>query len=677
MYSVSPSKRNRPLIPPRSVRPSESTWSLKSRPQTPQLLRRPASSASIRSPTPLSIRRPTTPSLNNNSIMYTGKIKVSVRIKPNHNNNSNSSSNDLPADWYVDSLRHIISGKELGGELSFDNIYQDDVSNVVIYDHSVRDIVDKVMNGYNGTVFAYGMTGTGKTFSMQGTHLNPGIVPLSVESIFNHVYNNADDQQSFVVSVGYLEIYNEHLYDLLNPATPSDEIKLRDDVKLGVKAMGLKEVVVNSPMELLDCITQGDSIRRTEGTDFNTRSSRSHAVLQITIESKNAIQSTQNFVSTLYLCDLAGSERAVSQTERRKEGSYINKSLLTLGTIIARLSSSGSSLAHIPYRDSKLTRLLQPALSGRSLVSVLCTIQILPSIGYVETISTLRFAARAKNITVSVKRNDELLSGDSNAVQKLLQQVAQQKLEIQQLRSSIYSSSTSSASSTSSTSSFTSVSSTSSSLFSSTSTSTNQVAQLEAENKILHERVEHLTRLCDDSRLDEVIGLSLADNDDDDDDDGNSSSMVAPKQQIEEYKSYISHLEKQLYQHELSNRSSVLSNSSTCSSPTTVSTPLSTTTKDDYSASSSKQYYIQVIKDLKEQVDELRESNRDKDRIINALKSVNKQRETISNHHNNTAAYSRYYFSGGSSNSLPEKHNNEDNDDTITSFNNAHVEINT
>ena len=308
------------------------------------------------------------------------------------------------------------------------------------------------MEGYHGTVFAYGMTGTGKTFSMQGTATNPGVIPLAITDIFSYIRETP--HREFLLRVSYLEIYNEKIHDLLStPAANSpvsgagqqEEIKLREDSKRGVYATPLKEEIVQSPTQLLRVIARGDHARRTSSTQYNVRSSRSHAVVQIVVESREraapsgTVQSSKKAaispggvrVSTLSLIDLAGSERAAETKERRTEGAHINKSLLTLGTVIARLSGDKDKSGkptdkdgkHLPYRDSKLTRLLQPALSGDSLVSILCTIQLGPHGSAAtannhtgETLNTLKFAARAKNNIVShAKRAEEALGSGGNA----------------------------------------------------------------------------------------------------------------------------------------------------------------------------------------------------------------------------------------------------------------------
>jgi centromeric protein E len=324
------------------------------------------------------------------------------------------------------------------------------------------------MEGYHGTVFAYGMTGTGKTFSMQGTATNPGVIPLAITDIFSYIRETP--HREFLLRVSYLEIYNEKIHDLL--AVPvaagvggppqQEEIKLREDSKRGVYASPLKEEIVQSPTQLLRVIARGDHARRTSSTQYNARSSRSHAVVQIVVESRERAPAAGSMaeskraaiipggvrVSTLSLIDLAGSERAAESKERRTEGAHINKSLLTLGTVIARLSGDKDKNGnptdkdgkHLPYRDSKLTRLLQPALSGNSLVSILCTIQI-GAVGSAaaannhtgETLNTLKFAARAKNNIVShAKKAEEALGSGADAGSRVL--LERYRMEIQTLR---------------------------------------------------------------------------------------------------------------------------------------------------------------------------------------------------------------------------------------------------
>lgn len=397
-----------------------------------------------------------------------GNVIVSVRVRPDAPAEKSSGK-----DWMVDSRQSLVAyrGRE-GGDYYYDNVFAPYDQNHKVYDASAKRLVRRVMEGYHGTVFAYGMTGTGKTFSMQGTATSPGVIPLAITDIFSFIRETP--HREFLLRVSYLEIYNERIHDLLKPpmeggigpgSPQPEEIKLREDPKRGVFASPLKEEIVQSPTQLLRVIARGDQSRRTRSTQYNAQSSRSHAVVQIVVESRERAPwgaKEQNDkraplmpggvrVSTLSMIDLAGSERAAENKERRTEGAHINKSLLTLGTVIARLSgdkdSSGNPTdkdgKHLPYRDSKLTRLLQPALSGDSLVSILCTIQ-LGSFGGVttanghagETLNTLKFAARAKNNIVShAKKAEEALGSGTDAGSRVL--LERYRMEIQSLRNEL------------------------------------------------------------------------------------------------------------------------------------------------------------------------------------------------------------------------------------------------
>ncbi|KAM0253026.1 hypothetical protein ACHAQJ_007457 [Trichoderma viride] len=388
-----------------------------------------------------------------------GNVVVSVRVRPDSTND-----NHTDGEWMVDGRRSLIGykGKE-GGDYYYDNVFSTHDNNARVYDHIAKRLVRRVMEGYHGTVFAYGQTGTGKTFSMQGTASSPGVIPLAITDIFSYIRETPS--REFLLRVSYLEIYNEKIHDLLSMASanggaaPQEEIKLREDSKRGVYATPLKEEIVQSPTQLLRVIARGDQARRTASTQFNARSSRSHAVVQIIVESRERMPGSAKDgdnkrsavlpggvrVSTLSLIDLAGSEKAAESKERRQEGAHINKSLLTLGTVIAKLTEwkdkgGDKEGKHLPYRDSKLTRLLQGALSGNSLVSILCTAALgatgsaATSANHtIETLNTLKFASRAKNSIVShAKKAEEALGqGGDGGARVLLERY---RMEIQELK---------------------------------------------------------------------------------------------------------------------------------------------------------------------------------------------------------------------------------------------------
>ncbi|KAF8939321.1 hypothetical protein BGZ58_010032 [Dissophora ornata] len=311
--------------------------------------------------------------------------------------------------------------------------------NELIYNTSVKNLVQSAMEGYNGTVFAYGQTSSGKTYTMSGTERQPGITLRAVEDVFKYIRENSE--REFLLRVSYLEIYNESIRDLLSPE--AIDLRIHEDRKRGVYVSPLKEEIVTAPSQVMRIIQRGDYQRHTSSTDYNAHSSRSHSIFQIVIESRErappaplnpaggrrvslGLKSPSAVrVSQLNLIDLAGSEKASSDVERRKEGAFINKSLLTLGTVISKLTDDKG--AHIPYRDSKLTRILQSSLSGNARVSVICTIS--PSFLNVdESHNTLKFAARVKKIVTKAHTNQVM--DDKALLEKYRREIGELKAQL-------------------------------------------------------------------------------------------------------------------------------------------------------------------------------------------------------------------------------------------------------
>ncbi|KAI8811185.1 P-loop containing nucleoside triphosphate hydrolase protein [Cladochytrium replicatum] len=293
---------------------------------------------------------------------------------------------------------------------TFDSVFDLTSTQTEMYNACARPIVESVLSGYNGTIFAYGQTGTGKTFSMEGVRDVPelrGIIPNSFEHIFGHIALSSNNTQ-YLVRASYLEIYNEDIRDLLNPKSPKLEVKERSDVGVYVKDLSI--FVVKDGAEMDRLMSFGNKNRSVGATMMNERSSRSHSIFTITIEmSENDPQTGEDRIRAgkLHLVDLAGSERQ-SKTgatgDRLKEATKINLSLSALGNVISALVDGKSS--HIPYRDSKLTRLLQDSLGGNARTMMLATMSP-ASYNYDETISTLRYANRAKNIKNKPKVNED------------------------------------------------------------------------------------------------------------------------------------------------------------------------------------------------------------------------------------------------------------------------------
>ncbi|ORZ41738.1 P-loop containing nucleoside triphosphate hydrolase protein [Catenaria anguillulae PL171] len=312
----------------------------------------------------------------------------------------------------------------------FDHVYAGS-DNEALYVQSMQQLVYSTMEGFNGTAFAYGQTASGKTFTMMGNDAQPGVIPRAVNDVFTYI-KLTEGRREFLLRVSYLEIYNETIRDLLSPETR--DLRIHEDRKRGVYVSPLKEEIVTSPAQVLKVITRGESNRHISTTDYNEHSSRSHTIFQMVIESRDPYNaaSTQGSaktvkISCLNLVDLAGSEKAATNADRRKEGAFINKSLLTLGSVIAKLTEEKAS--HIPYRDSKLTRILQSSLSGNARVSVVCTISPASS-NVEESTNTLKFAARVKQVVTKAHTNHVM--DDKALIQKYRKEISELKEKLMQ-----------------------------------------------------------------------------------------------------------------------------------------------------------------------------------------------------------------------------------------------------
>ena len=330
---------------------------------------------------------------------------------------------------------------------TLDRVFGPDSTTDGIYHDSVAPLVKAAMEGYNSTVLAYGQTSTGKTHTMTGEKDNPGLVPLCVKDCFKYVKENmSDESREYLFRFSYLEIYKEHIRDLLSSTSSAPQPVRLFDGPNGLVIRGLKEIVVSSPKKVFQLLKQGDKRRQVGATHMNQHSSRSHVVVRLKIESslaKNRGDETR--VSILSLVDLAGSESVrLNGTERREEGQYINKSLMALGQVVLGLSESCKAngerklKSHIPYRDSKLTRLLQSSLSGNAQMLLMCCISPLAS-HLEESHNTFKFATRAKRIeqTASIQtakdKDETLLQTYRNEIEDLKQQLAEASKQKQQL----------------------------------------------------------------------------------------------------------------------------------------------------------------------------------------------------------------------------------------------------
>ena len=286
---------------------------------------------------------------------------------------------------------------------TFDHAFGTKSTSEEVYDKCVKGVVKAVIAGFHGSCFAYGATGSGKTHTMAGTESDPGVMPRAIADIFKLAKQEDDFNWKF--SLTYIEIYNERIRDLLNPS--EHDLDVREDPKKGNVVAGAVEVAVTSLKQIMELMEKGSMHRTTESTNCNQTSSRSHAVMQINCVGVNKFQERgrgkpiQQQSARLSMIDLAGSERAYktdNRGERLREGRNINRSLLSLANCINALADKSKKNQHVPYRDSKLTRLLRDSLSGTSVSAMLCAIS--PSADqFEETLNTLKYANRAKEMT--------------------------------------------------------------------------------------------------------------------------------------------------------------------------------------------------------------------------------------------------------------------------------------
>jgi len=291
---------------------------------------------------------------------------------------------------------------------TFDAVFGPNTLQKDIYNICAASVVESVLGGYNGTIFAYGQTGAGKTHTMEGRPDPPelrGIIPNSFQHIFDYV--SAADSVQFLVRASYLEIYNEEIRDLLSK-DPKNKLELKENVETGVYVKDLTSFVVKNATEIDHVMQAGKKNRSVGATLMNQTSSRSHSIFTIVVECAESDERGDHIrVGKLNLVDLAGSERqgkTGATGDRLKEATKINLSLAALGNVISALVDGRSQ--HIPYRDSKLTRLLQNSLGGNA-KTVMCANCGPADYNYDETLSTLRYANRAKNIKNKPKINED------------------------------------------------------------------------------------------------------------------------------------------------------------------------------------------------------------------------------------------------------------------------------
>ncbi|KAJ8767112.1 hypothetical protein K2173_013509 [Erythroxylum novogranatense] len=352
------------------------------------------------------------------------KILVLVRLRPL--NEKEIIDNEV-ADWecinettvlYRNTLRE---GSTFPSVYTFDRVFRGDCATRQLYDEGAKEVALSVVSGINSSIFAYGQTSSGKTYTMMG------ITEYAVADIFDYINKHAE--RAFVLKFSAIEIYNEVIRDLLSTDTP---LRLLDDAEKGTIVEKVTVEALKDWSHLQELLSVCEAQRRIGETSLNEKSSRSHQILRLTVESSAreflGKENSTTLSATVNFVDLAGSERAsqaISSGARLKEGCHINRSLLTLGTVIRKLSKGRRG--HINYRDSKLTRLLQPALGGNARTAIICTLS--PARSHVEqTRNTLLFACCAKEVTTKAQVN--VVMSDKALVKQLQKELARLESEL-------------------------------------------------------------------------------------------------------------------------------------------------------------------------------------------------------------------------------------------------------
>ncbi|XP_063049460.1 kinesin-like protein KIF21B [Engraulis encrasicolus] len=398
-------------------------------------------------------------------------VKVSLRIRP-------QMAKEKIEGCHICTLvtpgePQVLLGKDKA--FTYDSVFDTDSHQEAVYAACVHKLIEGCFEGYNATVFAYGQTGSGKTYTM-GTGFDVsvcdeerGIIPRAVRQLFNGIQRRRDDAQSsgiqppeFKVSAQFLELYNEEILDLFDSARDPESrgrrsnIKIHEDGSGGIYTTGVTSRLVNSEEELLQCLKLGALSRTTASTQMNAQSSRSHAIFTIHLAQMRTCTHTVNgsgdsqvngevsdaplaqpeyetLTAKFHFVDLAGSERLKrtgATGERAREGISINCGLLALGNVISALGDQTKKGGHVPYRDSKLTRLLQDSLGGNSRTVMIACVS--PSDrDFMETLNTLKYANRARNIKNKVVVNQDKTSQQISALRA---EIARLQMEIMEYK---------------------------------------------------------------------------------------------------------------------------------------------------------------------------------------------------------------------------------------------------
>ncbi|XP_053453331.1 centromere-associated protein E [Nycticebus coucang] len=360
-----------------------------------------------------------------------GAVAVCVRVRP-LNSREEALGETAQVFWKTDN--NAIYQVDGSKSFNFDRVFHGNETTKNVYEEIAAPIIDSAIQGYNGTIFAYGQTASGKTYTMMGSEDYLGVIPRAIHDIFQKVKKFPD--REFLLRVSYMEIYNETITDLFCGTQKMKPLVIREDVNRNVYVADLTEEVVYTSEMALKWITKGEKNRHYGITKMNQRSSRSHTIFRMILESRekgepsNCEGSVK--VSHLNLVDLAGSERAAqtgAEGVRLKEGCNINRSLFILGQVIKKLSD-GQVGGFINYRDSKLTRILQNSLGGNAKTRIICTVT---PVSFDETLTTLQFASTAKYMKNTPYVNE--VSSDEALLKRYRKEIMDLKKQLEEVSS--------------------------------------------------------------------------------------------------------------------------------------------------------------------------------------------------------------------------------------------------
>ena len=373
-------------------------------------------------------------------------ILIAIRVRPLNDSEKEDSdyhtikilSNDtltisIPTEYSFEQkskINHIEIKKEKLSKYHYDFVFNESTTQTQVYDITTYNLLHQVLEGYNATIFAYGATGTGKTYTMVGDGTNYGIMIRAIRGLFNLTENLKSNEKNYFIKISYIEIYNEIIKDLLS-VNSNNVVDLISDAKKGLILRNALIKKVSNESEAFNLIMKGNKNRTEKNTDYNNNSSRSHAILNIYIESEekeNNHKQKKSF-GKFMLIDLAGCEKtSLNNNSINKELGSINKSLLALNKCITLLVTKNRGF--IPWRESNLTRLLQESLGGNGKIVMIATVSMALT-AFDETMFTLQFANRAKKLKLlNIKRNIETIDVGINKYDEIINDIKEEIVEV-------------------------------------------------------------------------------------------------------------------------------------------------------------------------------------------------------------------------------------------------------